>query len=148
MPVPGPAWLRRVSLDLTGTVPTPRLSDRLMADPATEGRARIVRDLLADPAFARRWGALMTRPLFSGLRAHERFRERAAVFAAGRIARRQGWDAIVSELLTAGGSLEESPEAAFLMQFADLERGVPDQPLSRAARERPARIVDPQGVGC
>ncbi len=58
--VPAPActdaeFLRRVGLDLTGTLPTPAEVDAFLADPAPEKRARKVDELLARPTYAAYW---------------------------------------------------------------------------------------------
>lgn len=49
------AWLRRVTLDLTGRLPSPDALDALLADTAAGAEARVVDRLLASPAHADRW---------------------------------------------------------------------------------------------
>jgi hypothetical protein len=48
-------FLRRVTLDLTGTLPAPATVRRFLADPAPDKRARLVETLLATPEFADLW---------------------------------------------------------------------------------------------
>lgn len=56
-PVAGPCgdsdFIRRVHLDLVGTIPPPERVRGFLADPATDKRGRLVDELLASPAFAR-----------------------------------------------------------------------------------------------
>lgn len=46
-------FLRRVHLDLAGTIPSPERTRRFLADPSPTKRAALVDELLAAPAFAR-----------------------------------------------------------------------------------------------
>jgi hypothetical protein len=48
-------FLRRVSLDMTGTLPTPREIDAFVADASSAKRVNKVDELLARPAYAARW---------------------------------------------------------------------------------------------
>ena len=48
-------FLRRVSLDLTGTLPTPEEVEAFLADPSPDKRARKVDELLARPTYAAWW---------------------------------------------------------------------------------------------
>ncbi len=49
------AWLRRVTLDLTGLPPTPAEVASFLADTGTDARARVVDRLLASPRHGERW---------------------------------------------------------------------------------------------
>jgi len=49
-------WLRRVTLDLTGLLPTSDDNDRFVEDTAPGASARIVDRLLASPGYGERWG--------------------------------------------------------------------------------------------
>jgi hypothetical protein len=48
-------FLRRVSLDLTGTLPTPAEVEQFRADPSSDKRARKIDELLERPTYAARW---------------------------------------------------------------------------------------------
>lgn len=48
-------FLRRVSLDVTGTLPTPREVEAFLADPSPEKRANKVEELLSRPTYVARW---------------------------------------------------------------------------------------------
>lgn len=49
-------WLRRVTLDLTGLVPTPEQMQAFLADRSPLAWERVVDKLLASPQFGERWG--------------------------------------------------------------------------------------------
>ena len=48
-------FLRRVSLDLTGTLPTPAEIDRFLSDPGADKRAQKIDELLGRPTYAAWW---------------------------------------------------------------------------------------------
>jgi hypothetical protein len=48
-------FLRRVSLDMTGTLPTPKEIEDFLADPSPEKRAEKVDELLGRPTYTARW---------------------------------------------------------------------------------------------
>ena len=48
-------FLRRVTLDLTGRIPTPFDTREFLADTAKDKRARLIDKLIANPAFAEKW---------------------------------------------------------------------------------------------
>jgi hypothetical protein len=48
-------FLRRVSLDLTGTLPTPSEIEAFLADPSSDKRTRKIDELLARPTYAAWW---------------------------------------------------------------------------------------------
>jgi hypothetical protein len=61
--LPAPAaehalWLRRVSYDLTGLPPEPRMVQAFLANPGPAGRAQAVDSLLDSPAFGEKWARL------------------------------------------------------------------------------------------
>ena len=55
-PVDDEAFLRRVSLDLTGKLPDPDALRRFLADPTADKRAKVVDALLKSDAYAVNWG--------------------------------------------------------------------------------------------
>jgi Protein of unknown function (DUF1553)/Protein of unknown function (DUF1549)/Planctomycete cytochrome C len=50
-----PTLIRRVTLDLTGLPPTPAEIEAFVSDPSPEAYDRVVRRLLASPAYGERW---------------------------------------------------------------------------------------------
>lgn len=56
-------FLRRVTLDLTGTIPTAAEAEAFLADRAPDKRARVIDALLASPAYAEHWSHVWYRLL-------------------------------------------------------------------------------------
>jgi hypothetical protein len=50
------AWLRRVTIDLTGLLPTLEETERFLSDQAPDAMERVVDRLLASPTYGQRWG--------------------------------------------------------------------------------------------
>jgi hypothetical protein len=109
------AFLRRVSLDLAGRIPSLHEARAFLDDGALDKRARLVDRLLASPAFAARWGDLYADLLFgtdARRRVEKRFGPRAFLVAA--FEENRPYDRLAAELLTADGSGEDDGAAAFV----------------------------------
>jgi hypothetical protein len=116
----GPAtdaeFLRRVTLDLTGTVPTADEARAFLRDAATDKRARLVDRLLQSPAHARHLAAVLDVMLM------ERRPAKHVPAAAWReylreaIAANRPWDALARDILTADGTdPKQRPAARFVL---------------------------------
>ncbi|MDQ8190367.1 PSD1 and planctomycete cytochrome C domain-containing protein [Roseibacillus persicicus] len=57
-PASRPEWLRRVTLDLTGLLPTMQELGNYLADESPDADAKVVDRLLASPAYSERWASL------------------------------------------------------------------------------------------
>jgi hypothetical protein len=116
-PVGDAAFLRRVHLDLVGSIPSPDELRAFLDDPAADKRRRVVRELLARPEFgvnqSRYWRdvvlsrRLEDRALLVGPAMVE---DLAAWFNENR-----PWDEIAGEFLTASGSVRENGATAIVM---------------------------------
>jgi hypothetical protein len=107
-------YLRRVYLDVIGTLPTPAEARRFFADPRPDKRARLVDELLERPEYAD-YGALqwadtlrVDRQALGHKRAYAFYR-----WIRESIANNKPFDRFARELLTAEGPLDESGPAAF-----------------------------------
>ena len=102
-PAADAAFLRRVSLDLTGEQPLPDKIRRFLADDDPEKCSRLVDELLASRDFERFWQIKLGDLL--GI-TPARFNNGAYAYEAWlgeRLAENTRWDALVRELLTAVG---------------------------------------------
>lgn len=102
------AWLRRVSLDLTGRLPSPEAVETFLPDKSSDKRARLVDALLNSEAYADYWTLRFARLL----RLHSLTNEPQALDAYSRWLRREiaadtGWDQLARQLLTATGDSHE-----------------------------------------
>ncbi|WP_395753870.1 DUF1549 and DUF1553 domain-containing protein [Prosthecobacter sp.] len=118
-------FIRRIYLDLHGTVPTLEQTRHFLADATPDKRARLVDALLADESYGRymadMWQAYLMSPLADEMaKRSDLFRAWLAVqFNTRR------WDQIVTDLLTATGRMEDNPAVTYLIE-ARLPRAVPD----------------------
>jgi hypothetical protein len=110
------AFLRRVSLDLTGRLPAPEEVRAFLADraPRRAKRSALVDKLLGSPAFVDhwtvKWGDLLQNSRkFLGEKGAYEFRE----WIRQAIAENRPHDKVVRELLTSRGSSYENPAANF-----------------------------------
>ena len=107
-------FLRRVSLDLSGQLPTPAEVRAFVADPAKNKRAAAIDKLIAGPAFVDHWtlkwgDLLQNNRKYLGEKGAYEFRE----WIRQAIAENRPYDKMVREMLTARGSSYENPAANF-----------------------------------
>ncbi|MBM3875315.1 MAG: DUF1549 domain-containing protein [Verrucomicrobia bacterium] len=109
-----PEFLRRVYLDVIGTLPTPAEARRFLADARTDKRARLVEALLDRPEFADYW-ALKWADVLQVDRLKLQPREAYAYFKWIRdsLAANKPLDRVARELLTAEGPLDDAPAGHF-----------------------------------
>jgi hypothetical protein len=107
-------FLRRVYLDVVGTLPTPAEARRFLADTRPDRRAKLVDELLDRPEFADYWALKwadvlrVDRSVLGHKRAYGLYR-----WIRDSLAANKPYDRFVCELLTAEGPLDESAPAAF-----------------------------------
>ena len=88
-------FLRRVTLDLVGTIPTPSAITAFVADTHPDKRARLVDQLLASPEYARHWTSVWDDILMGQARTGIAIdREAFRYWLQQRFAANQGWDQI------------------------------------------------------
>jgi hypothetical protein len=108
-------FLRRVTLDLCGTLPTPEECRRFRADEAPDRRRRLVDELLGRKEFAEIWVMKWAERL--GIRSTLEVSPKAALLYATwlelRVAGRTPIDGIVRELLSAEGGTFDTPATNF-----------------------------------
>jgi hypothetical protein len=120
-------FLRRVTLDATGVLPTPAEVEAFLADPAPAAgrRARVVDRLLARPEFHDFW----TLKFADILRSNGRLIQPKGTYVFNRWIREQlernvPMDRFVRELLTAEGSAMRNPAANYYRISRDPENSV------------------------
>ena len=113
-PVTDGAFIRRVSLDITGTLPTSEEISRYVKDPAPDKRAKLIDTLLERPAYADYFGLKWAGILRNRGRGYSTSKQRhgTALFAnwiRNSLATNKPYDQFVSEILTATGSQHSNP---------------------------------------
>lgn len=113
-------YLRRISLDLTGRIPTAAQVASFESDRRSDKRRQWVDTLLASEGFAEHWADVYTELLLSG-----RTRERGRVTKDTRawlkdaFADNVHYDAIATELLTAQGQFDAPGPYGFLISHGE-----------------------------
>lgn len=118
-------FVRRIHLDLHGTVPTIEQVKRFLADTVPDKRARLVDSLLADARYGQHLADLWQGYLISPLADDQNKRaERFSRWLAEQFNTKK-WDQIVTELVTATGKMEDNPAVSYIIE-GRLPRAVPD----------------------
>ncbi len=131
-PVSGDAeFLRRVSLDLTGKVPTRERTVAFLADSDPTKRAKLIDELLESKDhgvfFARIWADLLVKRDFDSNRGLQTDRF-INWLAEGRYNENAGWDQIVRDMITASWGEEEStPQTFFILANQDNRQPSPSK---------------------
>ncbi len=107
-------FLRRVSLDLTGQLPSPQEVRAFLADRAPAKRAAVIDKLIGSPAFVDHWtlkwaDLLQNNRKYLGEKGAYEFRE----WIREAFERNRPYDQMVREMLTASGSSYQNPAANF-----------------------------------
>ncbi len=125
-------FLRRASLDLAGTIPTPNQVTDFALDPDPAKRTKLVDRLLASDDYADIWASYWREVIFS--RATEaRARSMQDVFETwmkDQLTKNVGWDKITTELLTATGSTKVDGDVALIY----CHTGEPEELAAETAR--------------
>jgi hypothetical protein len=108
------AFLRRVTLDLTGQLPTPDQVRAFVADPSKTKRAAKIDQLIGGSAFVDHWtlkwgDLLQNNRKYLGEKGAYEFRE----WIRESVAANKPYDRMVREMLTARGSSYDRPEGNF-----------------------------------
>jgi hypothetical protein len=115
-------FLRRVTLDLAGTLPSPAEITLFGLNPDPDKRAKLVDQLLSEGDFARNWSRYWRDVIFS--RATD-MRARLAQPAfeqwmTQQLQQNRKWDEIVTELITATGDVREVGQTALVFSHGGM----------------------------
>jgi hypothetical protein len=107
-------FLRRATLDITGTLPTPGEARAFLADGSSDKRAKLVQSLLARPEFADLWAMRWADLLRVDRQALGRPRARLYYqWIRDSVAANKPFDQLARELVTAEGPVSEVGPANF-----------------------------------
>ncbi len=114
------AFLRRVTLDLTGRIPTPERVMSFLADTDTRKRAIEIDRLLDSPEWVDRWtmwtgDLLKNNARSSQIRRYDQGRNAFYSFIRASLAENKPYNQFVSELITAQGDSFENGPANFIV---------------------------------
>jgi len=104
-PVDDARYLRRVYLDIVGTIPPAQVVSEFLADHSPDKRARAVEALLDSPKYAENWTNYWNHTLMNGRVENARFVDRGAFkrWLYDQFDQNVHWDKFVYNLITASG---------------------------------------------
>ncbi|MDB6039657.1 MAG: hypothetical protein JWM99_3498 [Verrucomicrobiales bacterium] len=121
-------FIRRVTIDITGTLPTPEQTAQFLTDTRPGKRERLIDHLIEMPAygdyFAAKWAGLLRNK-----RADKKFTRMTYAFhdwLRDSLLENKPYDQIVRELLTASGEYTENPAAAWYSQAREITMQLED----------------------
>ena len=116
-PVSDEEFLRRVSLDLAGKVPSPDELALFTLDPDPSKRTSIISSLLASEDYSETWGRYW-RDVIAYRSQDQRFgvvREQLRRWIRDQLQEDRGWDKIAVDLLTATGDINNNGQTGLVM---------------------------------
>jgi hypothetical protein len=109
-------FLRRVTLDLTGRVPTYKRTVAFLHSKDPDKRRVLIDELLERRAYGEHFGTLWRNLLAPPQDGKAKYaRDAFSPWLAEQFNKNRAWNAIVTDLLTVEGPLAENPQSAFLM---------------------------------
>jgi hypothetical protein len=122
-------FLRRLSLDLSGRIPTPDKAAAFLNDSNPLKRAQLVEELLASPAYADQLSTFLTNR-YKVTRAHDNIstpaRDTFYKFVRGLFEKDQPYDDFIRQLLQASGEVDNAPGTQFFARWMDLNGPIQD----------------------
>lgn len=130
-------FLRRLSIDLTGTLPVPREVERFLADPSPDKRDRKIDELLARPTYAAWWATKLCD--FTGCNPNQQaelgqeLAEQWYMWMYRRLLEETPYDEIVARIMTATSRDRDESYEEFATHMSACFRE--DSPADFAERE-------------
>lgn len=121
---PGPlvddaTFLRRVTIDLTGTIPTAEAVRAFLADGRQDKRARAVDELLDSPGYARHFASVWDRALMGRLPKNLPVLDHAGFdrWLEQQLADDRPWNELVHDLVAARGVNTDEPAVNWILRY-------------------------------
>ncbi len=113
-------FLRRVTIDLTGTIPTADAVRAFVADTRRDKRARAVDELLDSPAYARHWATVWDRALMGRLPKNVPQLDHAGFdrWLEEQFDDNRPWNELVHDLVAARGVNTDAPPVNWILRYA------------------------------
>ncbi|MBL67519.1 MAG: hypothetical protein CMO74_03555 [Verrucomicrobiales bacterium] len=118
------AFLRRVTVDLIGRIPTHKEIKQYLAWPATERRAKLVETLLTEARYADRWTVFFADIL--RIRSNATGGNSLLAYMHKAVRENRPWDELAREMISANGTTGKVPAVGFIL-------GEDADPMSLAA---------------
>jgi hypothetical protein len=119
-------FLRRVTLDLTGRVPTGKRAAEFLDSTDPDKRRKLIDELLASPHYGDHFATVWRHRLAPRDEANPKPRaDTLSPWLARQFNRNRGWDRVVTDLLTAEGPVAEAPPSEFVLAHSEGARPQP-----------------------
>ena len=125
-------FLRRISLDLVGRVPTPSQITAFVLDPSPDKRGKAVEKLLADSRYGENWGRYWRDVII-----YRKTEERAQIIAGpledylvASLNENKRWSQVATEFITALGDANENGAVGLIMA----QQGQPEEVTAEVSR--------------
>jgi hypothetical protein len=126
-------FLRRVSLDLVGRLPTPEQITVFALDPAADKRQRVVAELLGDPRYGQNWGRYW-RDVIMYRKTEERQQFLVGIplepYLADSLNENKPWSQIATEFITATGGANSNGACGLIVA----QQGQPEEIVGEVSR--------------
>lgn len=126
-------FLRRVTLDLTGQIPTYERTLAFLGSKDVDRRAKLIDELLEAPEFGKHFAAIWSR-LLLGAEIGSPQREAFQTWLASEINKGHSWDKLVQAMVAAEGEFKDNPATVFVLAQTDDNKLMPN--LMAAATTR------------
>jgi hypothetical protein len=121
-------FLRRLSLDVRGRIPTAERTAAFLADTDPDKRRKLIDEFLADPEYGEHFGIIWYHRMVKPSNENRQvISADLRDYLAERFNRNVGWDRIVSDILTADGDREANPAAVFWLAHLENKRFLPPE---------------------
>ncbi len=127
-------FLRRLSLDLHGRIPTAQTTADFLADRDPDKRRKLVDRLLADPLYGEHFGTIWYHALVKQSTENQFvISNKLQGWLATRFNADRGWDSIVHDILTASGERDDNPATVFWLAHLQDKRLLPPERVTASA---------------
>lgn len=114
-------WIRRVTLDIVGHIPTIERVAAFLADERENKRQLLIDELLEDEDYVRNWSTIWTNLLIGRSNPRGVNRDSLQKFLRDSFAENRGWDEVVADFISAEGSADENGATNFLIAHVNNE---------------------------
>lgn len=123
-------WMRRVSLDIVGHIPSAEDLEAFVADKDKAKRSKLIEKLLDDPAYVRNWTTIWTNLSIGRQTPRRVSRAGMSKFYREAFAKNRPWKDVVYDIVSAEGHYEENGAVNFMLA----QLAMPDDHVQATAK--------------